>query len=203
MTTVTTLPNQTLGMGRRPALIIVDAMLGFTDPASPLGADCNDEIAAIRQLLDAFRSKGAPIIFTTNTYAHENEARVFRRKLPVLNHLRSGGPWSAIDPRVSPLPGERIVNKTLPSAFFDTSLRWELACASVDTAVVAGFSTSGCVRATAVDAMQAGFQVLVAREACGDRDRTAHEANLRDLELKYADVVTVGELLKMIDHLSI
>lgn len=198
---MTTLPNQVLGMGRRPALIIVDAMLGFTDPASPLGADCDDEIAAIRRLLDGFRNKGFPIIFTTNTYAHEDEARVFRRKLPVLNHLSSGGPWSSIDPRVSPLPGEQIVNKTLASAFFDTSLRWDLAHAGVDTAVVAGFSTSGCVRATAVDALQAGFQVLVVREACGDRDRAAHDANLRDLDLKYADVVAVEELLQMIDHL--
>lgn len=201
MTTVTTLPNQTLGMGRRPALIIVDAMLGFTDPKSPLGADCDDEIAAIRRLLDAFRSKGFPIIFTTNTYAHEDEARVFRRKLPVLNHLSSGGPWSSIDPRVSPLPDEQIVNKGLPSAFFDTSLRRDLQRSGVDTVVVAGFSTSGCVRATAVDALQADFRVLVVQDACGDRDRAAHDANLRDLDLKYADVVSAEQLMQMIEFL--
>lgn len=199
--TMTTLPKGCVGMGRRPALLIVDAMLGFTDPTSPLGTQCDDEIAVIGRLLDRFRRLKLPVVFTTNTYGREDEARVFRSKLPALNLLSRGSQWAAIDPRVLPLPDEQIVNKGLPSAFFDTTLRQDLRRSGVDTVVVVGFSTSGCVRATAVDALQADYRVLVVREACGDRDRGAHDANLRDLDLKYADVVSAEELMQMIDVL--
>lgn len=190
-----TLPFEAVGLGERPALIIVDATLGFTDPASPLGAPSEPELAVIAALAAAFRQRGWPVVYTVNEYADPGQAVAFRRKLPVLEHLVAGGAWSAIHPQVAPVPGDLVLSKALPSAFFDTPLRGWLAARGVDSAVVCGFSTSGCVRATAVDALQCGLRLTVVADACGDRDRAAHAANLRDLGLKYGDVLTADTLL--------
>ena len=196
-----TLPNQHLGLGRKPALVVVDATVGFTDPTSPLGTESSQEVAAIAQLLQAFRQKRLPVVFTTNSYSHAAEASVFREKVPVLNLLVSGGGLAAIDPRILPRPDEIVINKGVPSAFFDSPLRQILSNLRVDSAVVVGFTTSGCVRATAVDALQSNFRLIVVREACGDRDIQAHDANLRDLQLKYGDVVSLESALQMIGDL--
>lgn len=193
-----TLANTDLGLGNKPALIVVDATVGFTDPRSPLGMEGSSQVAAIAKLLQVFRSLGLPVVFTTNAYGHPAEARIFRTKIPLLNKLTVGGPLAAIDPRIVPLQGEVVLNKTVPSAFFDTSLRQILVNLGVDSTVVVGFSTSGCVRATAVDALQSNFRLVVVRDACGDRDIHAHEANLRDIDLKYGDVVTLDEVLRML-----
>lgn len=193
-----TLNNTTTGLGVRPALIVVDATVGFTDPLSPLGCESAGELAAIAELLACFRRFRWPVIFTTNSYADAGAASVFREKVPLLNLLVAGGPLAKIDPRVAPLEGEPVINKGVPSAFFDSPLRDILRTAGVDSVVVVGFSTSGCVRATAVDALQANFRLLVVREACGDRDRAAHDANLRDLDLKYGDVVSLDEAISLL-----
>lgn len=193
-----TLANTRLGLGKKPALIVVDAMVGFTDPSSPLGMDGSDQVAAIARLLEAFRSHGLPVVFTTNAYAHRAEASVFRAKIPLLEALVAGGALAAIDSRIMPAEGELVLNKPVPSAFFDSPLRQFLVNVGVDSTVVVGFSTSGCVRATAVDALQSNFRVIVARDACGDRDLHAHEANLRDIDLKYGDVVTSEEVIRML-----
>ena len=158
-------------------------------------------MAAIAELLQAFRQKRLPVVFTTNSYVHTAEASVFREKVPVLNQLVAGGPLAAIDPRIVPLAGEIVLNKGVPSAFFDSPLRQMLNNLCVDSTVVVGFSTSGCVRATAVDALQSNFRLIVVRDACGDRDMQAHEANLRDLQLKYGDVVSLENALQMIENL--
>ncbi len=149
-------------------------------------------------LLDNFRGRGAPVVYTVNAYASPDEARVFRMKLPVLDELAANGRWAAIDPRVAPRAGETILRKTVPSAFFDSPLRGLLRDQAVDSVVVCGFSTSGCVRATAVDALQCDFRVAVVADACDDRDRLAHDYNLRDIALKVGDVMTTEATLSLL-----
>jgi maleamate amidohydrolase len=190
-----TLPSQRLGVGRKPALIVVDATVGFTDPASPLGCESGAERAAIERLLAAFRERSLPVVFTVNAYEHPAEASTFRARIPLLDLLAMGSPLAALAPGMEPRPGELVLRKGLPSAFFDSPLRQTLVNQGVDSVVVCGFSTSGCVRATAVDALQCNFRLVVVSDACGDRDRAAHEANLRDIGLKYGDVVSTEEAL--------
>ena len=196
------LSNNTIGLGAKPALIVVDATLGFTDPGSPLGCPSDSEVGAIQHLLQAFRTHGLPVVFTTNCYSHKAEASAFREKLPLLNELVAGSRLAMIDPRLQPAMGEIILSKGLPSAFFDSPLRQILHNLDVDSVVVCGFSTSGCVRATAVDALQANFRLIVVEDACGDRDREAHAANLRDIRLKYGEVVGLTTALEMIEGLA-
>ncbi len=180
---------------RRPALLVVDAMRGFTDPACPLGIDCAEVIRAIGRLLARFREFGWPVFFTTVSYDDDSQARVFRRKLPALEWLQTGSPWVALDARLSPRADEPVLRKFWASGFFGSDLHERLAAEQVDGLVVAGLSTSGCVRATALDGLQHDYPVFVPREACGDRDADAHERSLRDLSIKYAEVVCVDAAL--------
>ena len=193
-----TLPNNTIGLGAKPALIVVDATVGFTDPASALGSESRAELKVIEQLIAAFRTHDLPIVYTVNAYAHAAEASVFRKKIPLLNLLVAGSALADIAPQIAPQPHDIVMRKGVPSAFFDSPLRQLLVNLGVDSVLVCGFTTSGCVRATAVDALQCNFRLVVARDACGDRDRAAHEANLRDLGLKYGDVVSAVEALAML-----
>jgi maleamate amidohydrolase len=193
-----TLPNKTVGLGAKPALLVVDATVGFTDPASALGSESASELGVIQGLIAAFRARGLPIVYTVNAYAHAAEASVFREKLPLLDLLVAGTPMAEIAPLIAPQPHDIVMRKVVPSAFFDSPLRQLLVNLGVDSVLVCGFTTSGCVRATAVDALQCNFRLVVARDACGDRDRAAHEANLRDLGLKYGDVVSADEALAML-----
>lgn len=192
------MPNQRLGLGAKPALIIVDATVGFTDPASPLGSDSRAELAVIQRLLVAFRARGLPVVYTVNGYADAVEASVFRQKIPLLDLLVIGSKLCEIAPEIAPQPEDLVVRKGVPSAFFDSPLRQTLQDLGVDSVAVCGFTTSGCVRATAVDALQSNFKLVVVRDACGDRDRDAHEANLRDLGLKYGDVVSADLAVAMV-----
>ena len=148
-----TLASNAVGFGKRPALLVIDASRGFTDPTSPVGTDGSAAIEQITRLLAAFRARRWPIFFTTNAYEHPAEASVFRQKLPVLNELVAGGYWAEIDPRIAPAMGEPVLRKTVPSAFFELPLAEQLRELGVDSVAVCGFSTSGCVRATAVDAL--------------------------------------------------
>jgi len=185
------------GFGEKPALVVVDVNRGFTDPASPLVCDLDACVSAIARLLEAFRAAGLPVVFTTVVYDEfgKQAAAVFIEKVPALLVLEPGSPWVEIDPRIAPVEGEPVLSKHFASAFFGTTLASVLASAGVDTVVVTGASTSGCVRATALDAMQHGYRVVVPREAVGDRNQAAHEANLYDLDTKYADVVSVEDVL--------
>ena len=185
------------GMGERPALVVVDVNRGFTDPSSPLVCELDECVAAIAQLLEAFRRAELPVIFTTVCYDDfgKQAAAVFLEKIPALLVLEPGSPWVEIDPRIAPAAGEPVLSKYFASAFFGTTLASVLASAGADTVVVTGASTSGCVRATALDAMQHGYRVVVPREAVGDRNQAAHEANLYDLDTKYADVVSIEDVL--------
>lgn len=193
-----TLAHGRVGLGSHPALIVVDATLGFTDTASPLGTESASELAAIATLLQAFRARKLPVSFTVNAYSSPDQASVLREKIPVLELLQEGGALARIHPDILPEPGEIVVTKRLPSAFFDTTLLSALRACNVDSVVVCGFSTSGCVRATAVDALQHNFRLVVASDACGDRDRYAHDANLRDIDLKYGDVLSAEEAIRLL-----
>jgi len=185
------------GFGEKPALVVVDVNRGFTDPSSPLVCDLDDCVVAIARLLEVFRGAGLPVVFTTVVYDEfgKQAAAVFIDKVPALLVLEPGSPWVEIDPRIAPVEGESVLSKHFASAFFGTTLASVLASAGADTVVVTGASTSGCVRATALDAMQHGYRVVVPREAVGDRNQAAHEANLYDLDTKYADVVSVEDVL--------
>jgi len=185
------------GFGEKPALVVVDVNRGFTDPASPLVCKLDGCVAAIARLLDAFRTAELPVIFTTVCYDDfgKQAAAVFLEKIPALTVLEPGSPWVEIDARIAPDDGEPVLSKYFASAFFGTTLASLLASAGADTVVVTGASTSGCVRATALDALQHGYRVLVPREAVGDRNPAAHEANLYDLDTKYADVVSLEDVL--------
>ena len=185
------------GFGERPALVVVDVNRGFTDPASPLVCDLDACVGEIARLLEAFRRAELPVIFTTVCYDHfgKQAAAVFLEKIPALLVLEPGSPWVEIDPRIAPAEGEPVLSKYFASAFFGTTLASVLASAGADTVVVTGASTSGCVRANALDALQHGYRAVVPREAVGDRNSDAHEANLYDLDTKYADVVSVEDVL--------
>ena len=185
------------GFGERPALVVVDVNVGFTDPASPLVCDLDEVVAAIARLLEAFRGAALPVAFTTVAYdeAAAQAAAAFLDKVPALATLAAGSRWVEIDPRVAPLPGEPVYTKLWASAFFGTPFASFLASRGCDSLVVTGASTSGCVRATAVDALQHGYRVVVPREAVGDRNPAAHEANLYDIDTKYGDVVSLEEAL--------
>ena len=192
------------GLGRRPALLVIDVNRGFTDPDSPLVCDLDDVVDAIGVLLDAFREAELPVVFTTVEFdaAARQAAAVFIDKVPALLALERGSPWVEIDPRIEPRADEAVLVKCFASAFFGTALASLLASRGCDSVVVTGASTSGCVRATAVDALQHGYRVAVPREAVGDRNPAAHEANLYDLDTKYADVVSTDAVLSHLQEVE-
>jgi nicotinamidase-related amidase len=181
------------GFGSRPAVLVVDLLKGFTDTESPLGANLDVVVESTRALLDCARDAAVPVIFTTVVYddANERAAAVFMRKVPALSVLRPGSRWIEVDARLGRRDGEPVLAKAFASAFFGTPLASMLA--GHDTLIVCGASTSGCVRATVVDALQHGLAPIVPRECVGDRWPAAHEANLYDMQAKYADVVSLSE----------
>ncbi len=170
------------GFGSRPAVLVVDLLEGFTNPESPLGADLDVVVGSTRRLLDGARGAGVPVLFTTVVYdeANERAAAVFMRKVPALGVLRPGSRWIEVDGRLGRRDDEPVLAKAFASAFFGTPLGSMLV--GFDTLVVCGASTSGCVRATVVDAVQHGLVPVVPRECVGDRWPAAHEANLFDIE---------------------
>ncbi|MGH2928333.1 MAG: isochorismatase family protein, partial [Solirubrobacteraceae bacterium] len=183
------------GAGRHPALVVVVLSYGFTDPASPLHCDTDAAVDATARLLEAARAGGRPVAFTTVAYDEGGKrvAGAFIAKAPALGMLTAGSRWAQIDERIAPRDGEPVLVKLFASAFFGTSLQTMLMTARSDTLVVAGASTSGCVRATVVDAVQHGLSVLVPREAVADRAQSAHDASLVDIDAKYGDVVSLDE----------
>ncbi len=185
------------GSGSRPALVVVDMTLGFTDPESPLACDLEGPVENIAKLLAVAREARIPVVFTTVAYKESDRltAAAFIEKVPALLTLEVGTRWAEIDPRIAPRVSEPVLNKLFASGFFGTPLGALLTAAGVDTLIITGASTSGCVRATAVDALQYGFRPVVPREAVGDRNPDAHEANLYDIDAKYGDVVAVEDLL--------
>ena len=189
------LERKPLGLGRKPALIVVDMIKGFTDPACPLGCDCPEVVAAHIRLLREFHSSGLPVFFTTVVYHDDEQARVFRERIEALNVLTPDSEWVQLDDRLDVKPGDEVIEKQWASAFHRTDLDQRLRDKGVDSLVVTGLTTSGCVRATAVDGLQYDYRVVVPREAVGDRNPDAHESNLFDLHAKYAEVQDLDEVL--------
>jgi maleamate amidohydrolase len=188
------LQRSSLGLGERPALLLVDMINGFTSAECPLGLDCPQVVAANAELLTLFRGRGLPVFFTTVIYYDDSQATVFRGRIEALNVLQPGSHWVEVDPELTPLADESVIEKQWASAFFGTDLDTRLRKAGVDSLVVTGLTTSGCVRATVVVGLAYKNTVVVPREAVGDRNPDAHEANLFDMNAKYADVVSTTEV---------
>ncbi|MFA9417348.1 isochorismatase family protein [Natrinema sp. HArc-T2] len=189
-----------VGLGEQPALLVVDLINAFTDPETSLGSDVTGVLEQTERLLDAFREHDLPRYFTTVAYEESyGDAGRFVEKVPALRELRLGTEAVEIDDRVEPEDGERVILKKYASAFFGTDLQTELTTHRVDTLVLAGVTTSGCIRATTVDSLQHGYRTIVPADAVGDRAEGPHRANLFDIDAKYGDVVTTDSVL---DHLS-
>jgi len=190
--------NGKLSFGKKPVLLIVDVVMAYLDRASPLYAGVESALASNERLAKAARAAGIPVVFTNVSFqAGGLDGGVFFRKVPALKAFMAGSPLGAFPPTLQPAPGELIVTKQYASAFFGTSLGATLHAMGADTVMVTGFSTSGCVRASALDALQYGFIPFVIADACGDRDPRPHEANLFDLQAKYAEVVSEAEALAL------
>ncbi|HEY3750130.1 MAG TPA: isochorismatase family protein [Pseudonocardiaceae bacterium] len=188
-----------LGVGRRPAVLAVDIVAAYLVDGSPLRAPVEAAVTAAAQLIAAGRAGGLPVVFTKVSYQPGGvDGGLFMRKIPSLRVFEEGSPLAAFLAEPAPLPGETVVTKQYASAFHGTSLAATLTATGVDTLFICGLTTSGCVRASATDALQHGFRPLVVADACGDRDERIQAANLLDLEAKYADVLSLPTALGLI-----
>lgn len=187
--------GRTVPRGTRPAVVVVDFSYGFTDTRYPTAADMRDQIAKTRTITDLARDRGFPVIFTTIAYQRwEAETLPWLRKATGMKALLVGTRLVEIDASTGIAAGDPVLVKHGASAFHRTNLASLLTGAGVDTVVVTGATTSGCVRATAVDAVQSGFSVLVPRDCCGDRATGPHEASLYDIDQKYGDVTDAADV---------
>lgn len=188
--------GNSVGFGRRPALLIVDLQVGFVDPDVFGGGNSAEAVAATVPLLAGMREIGVPIAFTRAVFDKTaGDGGTFAEKVPGLYQLAEDAPASQIAPELTPKDGELVVRKIGPSAFFSTALMSWLTKRSVDTLIVVGASTSGCVRASVIDSCSYAFKTIVAADCCGDRALGPHEANLFDMGQKYADLMSGAEAL--------
>lgn len=182
--------------GQRPALLLVDMVEAYLQPQSPLFCETAEAAAGVAQrLVETSRSNNIPVIFTNVEYEPGGtNGGVFYRKAPVLKVFDQGSDLGAFPQALKPESGDLVITKQYPSAFFGTGLAEELRALGVDTLIIGGFSTSGCVRATVLDAMQYGFIPFVVRDACADRHPDPHSSNLFDLQAKYAEVIDSADV---------
>lgn len=192
-----------MGFGLRPALILVDMQRGFVDPSFPLGSDAEPQIAAALELLATARRRQLPVVFAAVRYdAGLADTGVWRHKIPGNLQLVDGTEQVELEPRLARRPDELLVVKKHASPFFGTTLAAELTGRGVDTLLIAGLTTSGCVRACAVDASAHGFRPIVVREAVGDRRELPHIASLYDIQAKYGDVVSLEATLEYLERVG-
>lgn len=193
-----------IGFGQRPALLVIDIVKAFTDPTRMLGANLDTQIDAINQLLDVAHEKNVPVIYSSVAYDDANftDAGVWRLKQKGVRTLMAGTDGPELDPRLHFQQGDAMLWKKYASCFFGTDLVSRLLAMGVDTLIMTGCTTSGCVRATAVDSCQTGFRPMVVREGVGDRSQPAHDQSLFDLNAKYADVVSLDETLAYLSALD-
>lgn len=185
-----------LPWGERPALIVIDMLRAYFQPGAEFYLGSDECLLSAARVLAAARKAGIPVIHTRVEYDPDGiNGGLFVRKIAALRHLVPGGPLAAIMPQVAPAEHEVVIVKQYASAFHGTTLAATLTALRVDTLIITGVSTSGCVRATGVDTIQNGFLPLVVRQAVGDRDPRPHEANLFDLQAKYAEVVNEDAVL--------
>lgn len=192
-----------VGFGAKPALILIDFCQGYFDPSCDLYAGVEDAMASALRVRAAARASGVPVILTNVVYHPKaiNGGRFFEKAAP-LRYFLQGNPMGAWGPGLEPFDDELVVSKQYPSAFFGTSLASTLTAMGVDSVLLTGLTTSGCVRASCVDAMSHGFRTAVVAEACGDRHAAPHEANLFDMNAKYADVVSEAEAVTFLEGLK-
>lgn len=186
-----------LGFGERPALLVIDIMNAFTDASLPLGADLDPQIAAINRLLDVAHAQTLPVYFSVVAYDEPDcrDAGIWGAKMTGLHGLTAGSTAVELDDRLHREPHDGVFVKKYASCFFGTDLVSRLTARRIDTLIVTGCTTSGCVRASAVDAIQYGFRPVVVREAVGDRSKPAHDQSLFDIQAKYGDVMTLEAVL--------
>lgn len=191
-----------LGFGKRPALVVVDLQRAFTDPTMPLGADQSREIDVANRIVAAFRYRDLPIVFLAIEYTEPGcaDAGVWLYKNKGVSTLAAGSEGCDMDQRLDHRDGDTTVYRRYPSGFFGTDLASRLNRHRVDTTVIVGCTTSGCVRATVVDALSYGFRPIVVWDAVADRSEVAHKQSLVDIQTKYGDVVGSTEVLKHIDE---
>ena len=193
-----------LGYGKRPAVVVVDFQIGFTAPErSPLAGNLDAEVAATNEVIAAARKKSVPVIFTVVGYDphRQDDAGLWPEKAPSLRLLTLGSELVELDPRLDRKPEDLVIVKKYASGFFGTYLASTLTMKEVDTLIVTGCTTSGCVRATVMDALAHGFRPIVPLEAVGDRAQEPHEANIFDIGSKYGDVVPTGEVVEYLEKL--
>ena len=191
-----------LGFGKKPALILVDFVQAYFEESSPLYAGVDDALASALRIRDAARSAGVPVIYTNVVYQKGGiDGGVFFRKVPALAAFVEGNPLGGWPLGLLPAEDELVISKQYPSAFFGTSLAATLTATKVDTLIITGLTTSGCVRATCIDTVSSGFIPIVVEDACGDRHEAPHAANLFDMNAKYADVVDEKTVIKQLKSL--
>ena len=196
--------GESVTMGSRPAVLVVDFSRGFTDPECTMGSDLTREVEATNRLLAVAREHKIPIIFTTIGFEPNlKDGSLWLEKAPGLGDLLVGGKWVEIDPRLERREEETVILKKGASAFFGTNLPSILVSQGVDTIVLCGATTSGCIRATAIDLLQYGYPTLVPRECVGDRAQKPHEANLVDIQAKYADVVPIEDAMSYLESVKV
>ena len=184
-----------LGFGDSPAVVVVDLQRGFTDPDSPLGSELDDVVEANVSLLETAREAEIPMFFTKCVYRDDlADGGVFTEKVPTASELTKDSEWTPLDERLDVRESDHIIEKQQPSAFFSTELDTMLTHKGVDTVIVTGATTSGCIRATVIDACSHGYRPMLPRECVGDRAEEPHEANLFDMRSKYADVLSLDEV---------
>lgn len=185
-----------VGFGTRPALILIDFCQAYFEPGNALHAPVEDALASALRVREAARAAGVPVVLTNVVYHPTgfDGGRFYEKAMPLKNFVK-GSPMGAFGPGLEPHEDELVVSKQYPSAFFGTSLASTLTAAGIDSVILTGLTTSGCVRASCVDAMSHGFRTAVVAEACGDRHAAPHDANLFDMNAKYADVVSEAETI--------
>ncbi|MFW0757547.1 N-carbamoylsarcosine amidohydrolase [Pseudomonas sp. H11T01] len=196
--------GQRIGFGQKAALLMIDFMRGYTTEDAPLFAPgVVSAVAESVELLESARRQGIPVVHTNIRYhpGHFADGGIWVKKAPVMKDMVEGNPLAAFCEAVLPRADEVVISKQYASAFFGSSLASMLHAQGIDTVVLAGCSTSGCIRATAVDAVQHGFRTIVVRECVGDRHPAPHEANLFDIDSKYGDVVSKQEAIAQFERM--
>jgi nicotinamidase-related amidase len=192
-----------VGFGSRPAVLVVDLINGFTDERSPLASNLDDEVENTRRVLEAARAAGAPVIMSTVSYDEAlDEAGLWSLKVPNNGWLVEGSEWVQIDERLQRRPGDMLLVKKYASCFFGTDLMSRLVSRQVDTLVITGCTTSGCVRASAVDSCSYGLRTIVVEDAVGDRAPLSHLTCLFDIDAKYGDVVSTDAAVSYLESVT-
>lgn len=191
-----------IGFGKRPAVIVVDFQKGITDPKRPAGCNLDAEIKNTALLLSKAREKNIPVFFFIIAY-HESlvDGGLLVEKVPTLTNFIIGSDNVEVDSRLNPQSQEQVIIKKYASCFHGTSLATSLTVLKVDTVIITGCITSGCIRATANDALQHGFRPIIPRECVGDRARIPHEVNLMDIHARCGDVLSVSEVMAYIESI--